>query len=148
VLRAPERVSHLILQGPTTDPAARTLFGQLQERWRNSRYEPPLSHGMVRDYWKAGLPRAIATARHLLRDAIETKLPRIRVPKLVVRGEFDPLVPQRWAEEVVRLVPDGRLVLIPGAAHTVVFFAAHECAEVVRAFLLAAEPARVIGQVA
>jgi 2-hydroxy-6-oxonona-2,4-dienedioate hydrolase len=149
VLRAPGRVSHLILQGPTTDPAARTVFGQLREWLRNSRYEPPISHNMVRDYWKAGLPRAIATARYLLRDAIETKLPRVRVPTLVVRGELDPLVPQRWAEEVVRLLPDGRLVLILGAAHTVVFFAARQCAEAVRAFLVAGEPAgAAIGRVA
>jgi pimeloyl-ACP methyl ester carboxylesterase len=149
VLRAPERVSHLILQGPTTDPAARTLFGQLREWWQNSRYEPPISQDMARDYQKAGLRRAIATARYLLRDAIETKLPRVRVPTLVVRGELDPLVPQRWAEEVVRLLPDGRLALIPGAAHTVVFFAARECAEAVRAFLLAAGPAdEAIGRVA
>jgi 2-hydroxy-6-oxonona-2,4-dienedioate hydrolase len=128
VLRSPGRVSHLILQGPTTDPAARTPFGQLREWFRNARYEPPISRNMVRDYWKAGLLRAAATARYLLRDAIEDKLPRIRVPTLVVRGEHDPLVPQAWAEEVVRLLPDGRLVLIPGAAHTVVYFAPRECA--------------------
>ena len=67
-------------EGPTTDPAARSLFGQLGEWLRNSRFEPPISHNMVRDYWKAGLPRAIATARYLLRDAIEEKLPRVRVP--------------------------------------------------------------------
>ena len=149
VLSCPGRVSHLILQGPTTDPAARSLLGQLREWWRNSRYEPPISHGMARDYWKAGLPRAIATGRYLLRDAIETKLPRVRVPTLVVRGELDPLVPQRWADEVVRLLPEGRLAVIPGAAHTVVFFAARECAQAVRAFLLAGEPAgEAIGRVA
>ena len=141
VLPTPQRVSHLILQGPTTDPAARSLFGQLHEWFLNSRFEPPISHDMVRDYWKAGLPRAIATGRYLLRDAIEEKLPRVRVPTLVVRGEHDPMVPERWAEEVVRLLPEGRLATIPGAAHTVVFFAPRECAEVVRAFLLEGEPA-------
>ncbi len=141
VLPSPGRVSHLILQGPTTDPAARSLFGQLGEWLRNSRFEPPISHNMVRDYWKAGLPRAIATARYLLRDAIEEKLPRVRIPTLVVRGEHDPLVPERWAEDVVRRLPEGRLATIAGAAHTVVYFAPRACAEVVRSFLLEGAPA-------
>jgi 2-hydroxy-6-oxonona-2,4-dienedioate hydrolase len=139
VLACPERVSHLILQGPTTDPAARSLLGQLRQWARNGRFEPPVRAAMIRDYWQAGLVRAAATARYLLRDAIETKLPRVRVPTLVVRGEHDPMVPQRWADEVVGLLPDGRLALIPGAAHTVVYFAPRECAEVVRTFLLDGE---------
>jgi 2-hydroxy-6-oxonona-2,4-dienedioate hydrolase len=141
VLASPGRISHLILQGPTTDPAARTLFGQLREWIRNSRFEPPVRATMLLDYWKAGLPRVLATARYLLRDAIEQKLPRVHVPTLVVRGELDPLVPEPWAEEVVRLLPKGRLVTIAGAAHTVVYFAPRECAEVVRGFLLEGEPA-------
>jgi pimeloyl-ACP methyl ester carboxylesterase len=135
-LARPERVSHLILQGPTTDPAARTLLGQLRRWIENSRFEPPMSGTMLRDYRRAGLLRAASTARHLLRDAIEEKLPQVRVPALVVRGEHDSLVPQPWAEEVVRLLPEGRLILVPGAAHTVVYFAARECADAVRTFLL------------
>jgi pimeloyl-ACP methyl ester carboxylesterase len=135
------RLSHLILQGPTTDPAARTLVGQLHQWLRNSRFEPPISKNMARDYWQAGLARAIATGRYLLRDAIEEKLPQVRVPTLVVRGEHDPMVPQRWAEEVVRLLPEGRLATIPDAAHTVVYFAPRACAEVVRRFLLEPAPA-------
>jgi 2-hydroxy-6-oxonona-2,4-dienedioate hydrolase len=141
VLASPGRISHLILQGPTTDPAARTLLGQLREWFRNSRFEPPVRATMLLDYWKAGLPRVLATARYLLRDAIEQKLPRVHVPTLVVRGELDPLVPEPWAEEVVRLLPEGRLVTIAGAAHTVVYFAPRECAQVVRGFLLGGEPA-------
>jgi hypothetical protein len=41
----------------------------------------------------------------------------------------------------VRLLPEGRLVTIAGAAHTVVYFAPRECAQVVRGFLLEGEPA-------
>ena len=132
----PERVSHLILQGPTTDPKARTVLGQLRLWLRNSRFEPPMSLGMLNDYRKAGLRRAWSTARYLMADAIERKLPQVRAPTLVVRGERDPMVPQRWAEEATRLLPDGRLVVIPGAAHTVVRFAPRECAAAVRRFLL------------
>jgi 2-hydroxy-6-oxonona-2,4-dienedioate hydrolase len=95
-----------------------------------------MSLGMLNDYRKAGRRRAWATARYLMADAIERKLPQVRAPTLVIRGERDPMVSQRWAEEVTRLLPEARLVVIPGAAHTVVRFAPHECAAAVRRFPL------------
>jgi pimeloyl-ACP methyl ester carboxylesterase len=67
-------------------------------------------------------------------------LPRIEVPALVVRGERDPMVPQNWAEKAVALLPKGRLVIIPGAAHTVVYFAPKQLTQVVRSFLLDRAP--------
>jgi len=36
----------------------------------------------------------------------------------VVRGERDPIVPHRWAAQITALLPDARLLTIPGAAHT------------------------------
>ena len=70
-----------------------------------------------------------------MEDRIEEKLPHVRVPALVVRGSKDPIVPQRWAEEVARLLPMGRLVVVPGAPHTLVYDAPLELARVVRPFL-------------
>ena len=64
-----------------------------------------------------GPRRTFATLRYALEDRIEAKLPRVAVPTLVVRGEKDPIVPQRWAEEVTSLLPNGRLVVIKGAPH-------------------------------
>jgi pimeloyl-ACP methyl ester carboxylesterase len=40
-------------------------------------------------------------------DRIEAKLPYMHIPTLVVRGENDPVVPQKWAQEVVELLPNG-----------------------------------------
>ena len=57
------------------------------------------------------------------------------MPTLVVRGSRDQIVPQRWAEEAARLLPMGRLVVIPGAAHTANYSAPMELAHVTRAFL-------------
>ena len=136
-VRHPDVIECLVLQGPTTDPGARTLRRQLGRWLQNSLYEPPMSPIMLRDYWRAGIPRAISTVRFLFRDAIEQKLPRIQVPALVVRGDRDPMVPQNWAEEAAALLPRGRLVVIPGAAHTVVYFAPGQLTQVVRSFLLA-----------
>lgn len=90
---------------------------------------------MLLDYLSAGLGRSLATFRYALEDPIEEKLPRVRVPTLVVRGDRDPIVPQRWAERAARLLPEGRLVVVPGAAHTMNYAAPSELARVVRKFV-------------
>jgi 2-hydroxy-6-oxonona-2,4-dienedioate hydrolase len=133
--RYPEHLSCLILAGPTMDPKARTAWQQIVRWLRNARSERlsqvPLS---VRDYWQCGLRRLIGTFRYALQDRIEEKLPHVRVPTLVVRGGKDPIVPQRWCEEAVRLLPQGRLVVIPGAGHTVNYNSPVELARLVREF--------------
>jgi len=135
-LRYPELVERVVLQGPTMDPQGRTARQQVVRWLRNSRQEP-LSHGLIsaREYPRCGFRRLIKTFRYALEDRIEEKLPHVRVPALVVRGSRDPIVPQRWAEEATRLLPDGRLALIPGAPHTVIYDAPQERANVVLPFL-------------
>lgn len=135
-VRYPELVERAVLQGPTMDPQARTAWQQLARLLRNSRREP-LSHGLIsaREYPRCGLRRLVKTFRYALEDRIEEKLPNVRVPALVVRGSKDPIVPQRWAEVATRLLPDGRLAVIPGAPHTVVYDVPLELADVVRPFL-------------
>ena len=71
----------------------------------------------------------------VLADKIEEKLPYIQAPTLVVRGSNDPVVPQRWAEEVTRLLPHGSLRVIPGAAHTINYSAPVEFVRVMQPFL-------------
>ncbi len=135
-VRYPELVERVVLQGPTTDPRARQAWRQIARLLRNSRREP-LSHGLIsaREYPRCGFRRLAKTFRYALEDHIEEKLPHVRVPALVVRGSKDPIVPQRWAEEATRLLPEGRLVVIPGAPHTLVYDAPLELARVVRPFL-------------
>jgi 2-hydroxy-6-oxonona-2,4-dienedioate hydrolase len=126
----------LVLQGPTIDPQARTLFKQIRRLIRNSRVESPgLGWVMVRDYWRAGLQRIIATAQMALDDCLEAKLPMITVPTLVVRGSQDVLAPQEWVERMVRLLPHGQLVVIPGLAHTMNYTAPGTFVQAIRPFL-------------
>ena len=54
-----------------------------------------------------------------LDNRIELNLPHVTAPTLVVRGSRDAIVPQRWAEQATRLLPNGRLVTLDGAAHTI-----------------------------
>lgn len=56
-----------------------------------------------------------------LEDAIEEKVPGIEAPALVVCGGRDPVVPARWARELVDLLPRGELFVIPDGTHSVPF---------------------------
>jgi 2-hydroxy-6-oxonona-2,4-dienedioate hydrolase len=144
--RYPERIERAVLAGPTGDPLGRSAFRQLA-RWLLNMPREPRSLGavQVRDYLHLSPGRALRTFRNMLRDPTEDKLPHVRVPTLVVRGSRDTIVPHRWAEEVCRLLPRGRLVVIPGAAHTVNYNAPLELARVVRGFLDQGQP-RVVGK--
>jgi pimeloyl-ACP methyl ester carboxylesterase len=134
--RHPGAADRLVLQGPTVDADARSLPVQVWRTLRNGRMEPPaLGRISAIDYAKAGLRRAVRTMRAMMRDRIEDKLPRVRVPTLVVRGNRDPVVPQAWAERVARSLPDGRLVVVEGGTHTLNYADPDRLAAVVRAFL-------------
>jgi len=138
--RHPELISRAVLQGPTMDQRARTAPRQILRWALNSPFEPTgawTSLGSVvrQDYRDASIRRVLATFRHALGDRIESKLPRLQAPTLVVRGARDPIVPQRWAEEAARLLPRARLVVVPGAAHTMCFTSLDELARTVRPFL-------------
>jgi 2-hydroxy-6-oxonona-2,4-dienedioate hydrolase len=134
--RHARRVHHLVLQGPTVDPAARSLAKQVLRLIKNSRIESPgLGRLMLRDYWRAGWRGIAAAARMALGDRLEQKLTQVTVPTLVVRGSRDVLVPQGWAERMVRLLPQGRLLVMPGLAHTIVYTAPSVFVEAIRPFL-------------
>lgn len=121
-VRHPERVRSLVLVGPTVDPRARS-WSRMIGRWmrnsvREDRRMAPLN---VADYRDAGLRRVVETFRVAMRDRVEDKLPDVAVPTLVVRGAYDRMVPQDWAEEVTRRIPRARLVVVPGMPHMIPF---------------------------
>lgn len=134
--RHPEHVDRLVLQGPTVDPRSRSLPRQFLKLLINSLREP---HGLGKlarkDYARAGLTRAKQTMHLAMADPIEEILPQVHAPTLVVRGTRDPLVPQRWADQVTRLLPQGELRIIPGAPHTINYSAPLEFVRVMKPFL-------------
>ncbi len=134
--RFPERVARLVLVAPTMDRAARTAGREILHLLADSYREPPALVALAAwDYLAAGPRRIAATLRSALADAIERKLPWIDAPALVVRGERDPIVSQRWAEEVARRLPAGELATLPRAAHAVPYSAPGELARLVARFL-------------
>jgi 2-hydroxy-6-oxonona-2,4-dienedioate hydrolase len=134
-VRHPDRVLRAVLQGPTVDPATRTFFEQMrlwQQNGKNEKHKRnPLFYP---DYWECGFYRLLATFGYALEDPTEKKYPHMKCPTLVVRGALDPIVPQRWSEEVARLLPRGRLVLLPGVPHTANLEAPLELMRVTRPF--------------
>jgi len=134
--RHADRVERLVLQGPTVDPEARSLSKQFIRLLLNSpREKHSMGMIMLRDYRAAGLRRIIGTIKLSLRGRIEDKLPLIKAPTLVVRGEKDPVVPQKWAETVAALLPCGKLCVIPGAGHTINYSEPEKFAAVILPFL-------------
>lgn len=136
VTRHPDITGPLVLIGPTTDPAARTVAGQVARFLRTGRYadvaQLPV---LLRDARAAGLHRIAGTFRSILDDAVEDKLPHVGQRTLVLRGSRDPLAPRRWAAQIAWLLPRGRLVEIPGGAHVVHATKPEEVAAAIRSFL-------------
>lgn len=135
-VRRPERVSALVLVGPTIDAAARSFPRQLGRLLADCAIEPPRLLPIVAlDYSifmaKGGLPLIL----EMLRDPVEERLPSVQAPALVVRGGRDRIVPQRWTEQVAETLPRGELLVIESAPHAVNYAAPEALAEAVRPFL-------------
>lgn len=135
--RHPERVACLVLVGPTFDPRKRSPADQAGRLLLDGlRENPSLVPVAMFDYLRTGVRRFWQTFEYALADPVHEKLPEVRQPVLVVRGGRDPIVSQRWAEEVVRLLPRGELAVIPRAPHGANYSSARELARVVRPFVL------------
>ena len=118
--QAPERVRHLLLQGPTFDPAYRTMT---RAAWRLAcdfpRERPSLLVLEAPEWLRLGLRQVRGIVRIALQDRLETTLRRVRCPVLVVVGEHDTLSTRAWTRSLVD--PDlvaVRHVVMPGLPHS------------------------------
>lgn len=143
--RHPERVSQIVLAAPTLDRARWPVARQVWRWLRGATREPPLTRTMLRDYRSAGIAAALARARFAVRDRIEDKLPGIHAPTLVVCGGRDPVSPRRWCEHLAGLLPHGRLVVLPGAGHSIVHRHAEAFTEAVLPFIMTAGETGAMG---
>lgn len=132
----PQRVERLVLVGPTVDAEARSFLRYAARLVRDMAREPA---GLVAiagfDYLLYGPLRFVATARSALADRIEEHAPLVTAPTLVVRGERDRLVSQRFAEQLAARLPRGELVVVPQAAHAVNYADPQALARLTRSFL-------------
>ena len=128
----PDHVLATVLTGPTFDPAEPSLAGHAWRVVGDIPHEPPsIWFEQLRDWVLAGLPRAVGTLRHAWAHRIESVLPEVRVPTVVVRGEHDSLAPRRWVREAADLVPNGRALEVRGAGHAVDYGAPKAIARII-----------------
>jgi pimeloyl-ACP methyl ester carboxylesterase len=135
-VRHPARVGALVLVGPTSDPAARSHWGQLR-RWLVDllREDPRQALILLRDVRDAGPRRIAGTLTRSVRHPMERTLAGVRAPTLLLRGSRDPVVPERWLREAAAIVAGAGIGTVAGAAHNVATTAGTEVAAAVLAFL-------------
>jgi len=138
--RAPERVAALVLadtRATPDDEAGRAKRTEQAEQARKegvawlpdalvpavlgdtTRRERPEVERTVRGMVAAADPEGVARALIAIRDRPDSSgaLSGIRVPVLALVGEEDGITPPAAAREIAEGVPDGRLVVVPGAGH-------------------------------
>ncbi len=132
----PTRLQSLVMGGPTVDRQGRNLLSQLYRLMRDiPRESLGLLLTVIWDYLVCGPSRIIATGVYALADALEDWLPRINQPVLVVRGQFDPIAPQPWIEEIAARLPQGRWAVIPNAAHAINYTAPSQLAGLIQSLI-------------
>ena len=119
----PDSVTGLILAAPTGDgPERRRLVRQAIGLARDIFREPlPLATLVGWAYLRAGPARVLSTWRLGAKHDPLPLLDRISVPGLVVLGERDPIVDRAFADRLADGLRGGRVVVIPGTAHAVIF---------------------------
>lgn len=138
----PGVVRRAVLVSPTRDPEARTLAAQAWRMAKDVRGEPwALARLAVRDYITATPARMLRTMRDAMDTRVRERARSLDFPVLVVRGERDPVVPVRWSEELVGLLPQGSLAQIEGAPHGSTFTHAAQVAALVLDFVAAGREA-------
>jgi pimeloyl-ACP methyl ester carboxylesterase len=90
---------------------------------------------MLQDFFKVGPKRTVLTLRSLQQCRLESWLPRVEVPALVVGGGRDRIVPMWWIDRVAALLPQGRAEVIREAGHVSNFSHPAQLAALVREFV-------------
>ena len=79
---------------------------------------PPDAVRLVREEFLSSRPRALAQTTRASGAHDGVKLaPALDVPVLVLHGEHDPQVSQEDVERLLHVLPDSKLVQLPGAGH-------------------------------
>lgn len=115
---APEKAASVTLQGVMLAPSLRRPR-RFAPRWLlNALYET-FRPAPVRLGQREVHPKQLAMlAGAMFAHRIETRLPLLPGPALVLQAEHDPMVPRHWAERAAALLPQGGLQLVPGTSHT------------------------------
>ncbi len=135
----PQLVDRLVLQGPTPDPEARGIIRQIAGFFLIAPFERSSLAGVaLADYARSGVRRYIQTLRSMVDNHIGAKALRICQPTLVVWGARDYIVPYEFVTNLAEVLPQGRLAVIPDAAHGINYSHPKAFTDVLLPFLLGA----------
>jgi pimeloyl-ACP methyl ester carboxylesterase len=101
--------------------------------------DPTFLPVMLGDAISAGPWNVMRALRHILRDDVRPLLPDIRQPTLLLWGERDSIIPRLHGEEMRRLIPDSRLLVLRGTYHNPMVDAPDAFNQAVLAFLAGEE---------
>ncbi len=137
-VRYPARVKKVILDSPTVDIYHGGMIKQITHALYDLPYEPfTLFPILLHDYLAAGPMNVLQALNDAIHYPMVKQLPKVQVPALVIRGSYDTIVSQKWAEQVARLLPDARLEVVENSAHAGNFDTPAELAGLARQFLQA-----------
>jgi pimeloyl-ACP methyl ester carboxylesterase len=119
-VQTPDRVRLLVLQGPTFDPAYRTIWRAAWRLLRDfPRERPSLLLVEAPEWLRVGLRQVLRMARLGLRDHLETTVRHVRCPVLVVVGEYETLASREWTTSLAESAAgSGDHVVMPGLPHS------------------------------
>ncbi|WP_049822115.1 alpha/beta fold hydrolase, partial [Arthrobacter sp. H41] len=131
-LQRPDLVSGLVLIGPVTDSARRSVLWHTLALGLDSLLERPLTNAIVfTDYARCGLPWYFTELPVMLNYRIHERLQQARQPVLIIRGSNDPVARHPWCSRLANTAQDGRLVEIPGQPHVAQRGGAEETAKAI-----------------
>lgn len=140
--RHPGISSCIVLIAPTVNPRERTAAMQALRLVQDvSLSQPKVMRLGLMYYAKAGPRWYVKKLRTMLAHRMEDVLPRISARTLIIRGARDTVVPGYWARQVERLVPDSRLIELPGRGHETMITGGERVARLIAEHAGALEPA-------
>jgi pimeloyl-ACP methyl ester carboxylesterase len=115
----PGSASAGVLLGPTAEPGARTFPRQAVRLAIDAVGEPPRTIGLLLfdAVVRCRPPYYLRQLRHVVEHRLEDVLPRTTAPVVVVRGERDPVAPERWVAALAASAPLGRHRTVGGRHH-------------------------------
>jgi pimeloyl-ACP methyl ester carboxylesterase len=146
----PELIRSLVLVSSTGTPFAIDPLAHV----RNLYPLPPgflaFSRVLAADLLRAGAASIALSTLRILRDDAREVMRSVRVPTLLVWGERDPLVPERYAEQLRKEIEHADLTVIPHSGHVAMWENAERFNEVLLEFFAAvdAKPAVAVQPVA
>jgi 2-hydroxy-6-oxonona-2,4-dienedioate hydrolase len=106
------------LLGPTMDQTVKSRLSHVVRLLKDQFREPPsLVPLQAFDYLGNGPIRTIITFTKAVKHDMLERASRLQAPCLVLRGEHDEIVSQRWVEELASRLPRASVQTIRGAGH-------------------------------